>query len=204
MPWAFAFIPAECFKTLSLFTIPSLFLARPAVCRILAPWPGIEPVSPAMEGWSPNHWRAREVSTPSFLTSYYPSAWDLALRRGGGCGGVWLPSSVSLGLAHFLSFPPALLLSFAISSSISLFLSVSHSPLLSAHFLSAPSSLSLPTPSLYPQFSSALSYLFSSFFPRSPPQLSLPPFLPPLVWVPVRCIGWCFLLCVGDTWPLEL
>ena len=87
MPWAFAFIPAECFKTLSLFTIPSLFLARPAVCRILAPWPGIEPVSPAMEGWSPNHWRAREVSTPSFLTSYYPSAWDLALRRGGGCGG---------------------------------------------------------------------------------------------------------------------
>ena len=30
-------------------------------CRILVPRPGIEPVPPAVEGWSLNHWTAREV-----------------------------------------------------------------------------------------------------------------------------------------------
>ena len=30
-------------------------------CKILAPQPGIEPVLPAVEAWSPNHWKAREI-----------------------------------------------------------------------------------------------------------------------------------------------
>ena len=30
-------------------------------CGILVPWPGIEPVPAALEVWSLNHWKAREV-----------------------------------------------------------------------------------------------------------------------------------------------
>ena len=30
-------------------------------CRILVPRPGIEPMPPAVEAQSPNHWTAREV-----------------------------------------------------------------------------------------------------------------------------------------------
>ena len=36
-----------------------------AACGILVPRPGIEPVPPAVEAWSLNHWTAREV--PEFL-----------------------------------------------------------------------------------------------------------------------------------------
>ena len=31
-------------------------------CGVLAPWPGIEPMAPAMEAWSLNHSTAKEVS----------------------------------------------------------------------------------------------------------------------------------------------
>ena len=31
------------------------------VCRTLVPWPGIEPMPPAVEAWFPNHWIAREL-----------------------------------------------------------------------------------------------------------------------------------------------
>ena len=34
---------------------------------ILVPQPGIEPASPALEGWSFNHWTAREVLGLPFL-----------------------------------------------------------------------------------------------------------------------------------------
>ena len=40
--------------------LPSFWLCHPA-CGILVPWPGIEPMHPAMEVWSLNHWTAREV-----------------------------------------------------------------------------------------------------------------------------------------------
>ena len=30
-------------------------------CRVLVPQPGIEPMPPAVEAWSLNHWTAREV-----------------------------------------------------------------------------------------------------------------------------------------------
>ena len=48
--------PYFCFVCLFL-----LFLATPLGCRILVPWPGTEPVPPAVEAWSLNHWTTREV-----------------------------------------------------------------------------------------------------------------------------------------------
>ena len=30
-------------------------------CGILVPWPGIDPMPPAVEAWNLNHWTAREV-----------------------------------------------------------------------------------------------------------------------------------------------
>ena len=33
---------------------------------ILVPWPGIEPLAPALEAWSFNHWTAREIPGASF------------------------------------------------------------------------------------------------------------------------------------------
>ena len=36
-------------------------------CGVLVPWPGIEPMSPAMEAWSLNHLMAREVPVEIIL-----------------------------------------------------------------------------------------------------------------------------------------
>ena len=36
-------------------------------CEILAPWPGTEPSTPAMEGKSFNHWLASEFPQMSIL-----------------------------------------------------------------------------------------------------------------------------------------
>ena len=49
-----------------------------AACGILVPGPGIEPMPPAVEAQSPNHWEAREVPTLYFQgqlkVSCHPSA----------------------------------------------------------------------------------------------------------------------------------
>jgi len=37
-----------------------------AVCGILVPWPGIEPVPILVKAWSPNHWTARAGMTETF------------------------------------------------------------------------------------------------------------------------------------------
>ena len=44
--------------TLNKFYFFYFFISWPGhmACVILVPWAGIELVSPAMEGWSPNHW----------------------------------------------------------------------------------------------------------------------------------------------------
>ena len=42
-----------------------------AACGILVPWPEIEPVAPPLEGWSSNHWNAREVPIFNFLRSLH-------------------------------------------------------------------------------------------------------------------------------------
>ena len=43
------------------FLIFKIFWLHRVACGILVPWPGIKPVSPALEAWSLNHWTAREV-----------------------------------------------------------------------------------------------------------------------------------------------
>ena len=52
------------------FVLPLLLLLLfgRATRGIVVPRPGIEPVSPAMEGWSPNHWTAREFLVLPLLT----------------------------------------------------------------------------------------------------------------------------------------
>ena len=45
------------------------FWPRCAACGILVPQPGIEPVPPAVEVWSPDHWTTREVPEQSSLVS---------------------------------------------------------------------------------------------------------------------------------------
>ena len=52
---------------LKLFLFTYLFRLCGAACGILVPQPGIEPVPPAVEGWSPNLWTAREFSLKPFL-----------------------------------------------------------------------------------------------------------------------------------------
>ena len=50
----------------------------PLACGILVPQPGIEPMPPAVEAWSPNHWPIREFpehfvlySLFTFLSSFF-------------------------------------------------------------------------------------------------------------------------------------
>ena len=47
----------------------SFFLASP--CRILVPWPRIEPMSPTVEAQIPNHWTTREVLSLLFWLPLY-------------------------------------------------------------------------------------------------------------------------------------
>ena len=39
-------------------------------CRILVPQPGMEPMPPALEAWSLNHWTTWEVLPPSLLLKF--------------------------------------------------------------------------------------------------------------------------------------
>ena len=48
---------------LGVFLLLLLFWPHCVACGILVPWPGIEPVPPALEAWSPSHWTAREFPT---------------------------------------------------------------------------------------------------------------------------------------------
>ena len=60
---------------LAVFVLPSCFyfilfiylFATPHACGILVPRPGIEPMRPALEAWSLNHWPAREVPVFIFI-----------------------------------------------------------------------------------------------------------------------------------------
>ena len=62
------------------------------VCWILIPWLGIEPVPPAVEAWSLNHWTAREVPERSPFFNF--SGWQPV-----GCPLVWsqFPHHVETG-----------------------------------------------------------------------------------------------------------
>ena len=58
-----SFTPVLCLKFLFSFILFFFFWPQhDAVCRILAPGPGInKPACPAMEAWCLNHWTTREV-----------------------------------------------------------------------------------------------------------------------------------------------
>ena len=47
----------------------SLYLPCHAACGILIPWPGIEPIPPALEAWSLNHWTPGKSPSFSFKSS---------------------------------------------------------------------------------------------------------------------------------------
>ena len=67
--WA---LRVECSEQLRRATLVScvlfvcLFWPWHIACGILVPWPGIEPVPPAVEARSPNHWTTREFPPMSF------------------------------------------------------------------------------------------------------------------------------------------
>ena len=46
-------------------------------CGILVPQPGIEPIHPAVETWSLNHWTAGEVPGCAFLCHIQKDAYEL-------------------------------------------------------------------------------------------------------------------------------
>ena len=51
----------------NLFIYLFIFCLRCRACGTLVPQPGIEPVPPALQAWSLNHWTAREVPQHSVL-----------------------------------------------------------------------------------------------------------------------------------------
>ena len=72
-----------------------------AACRILVPWPGIEPSAPAMEAQSPNHRTTREFPIKKYLLStyYITGWWSSALN----------PSLSDSVVDEFLRWPPRFL-----------------------------------------------------------------------------------------------
>ena len=68
---------------MAFLTAVLLFWGCCVACGILVPQPGIQPVPPAVEAWSPNHWTAREAPHSCSFTftlmadRSLPSAWKL-------------------------------------------------------------------------------------------------------------------------------
>ena len=58
--WAILQVQIETFIII-IYKLKNLFLSWHAACKILVPWPGIEPKLPELEAWSLNPWIAREV-----------------------------------------------------------------------------------------------------------------------------------------------
>ena len=68
------------FKVLYLLILLSFFLFFffffwPRSMQDLSPPPGTEPVPPAVEAWSLNHWTTKEVPYPSFYTGTQKNIW---------------------------------------------------------------------------------------------------------------------------------
>ena len=69
-----------CFLFLNSFLCVYLFFWPCSMaCEILVPQPGIEPLPPALEGWSLNHWTTREAPIHSFPDSFL--IWIIAEYR---------------------------------------------------------------------------------------------------------------------------
>ena len=69
-----------------------------AACGILVPWPGLEPVSPALEGWSLNHLTTREVPKvsivlmPRFTSQLQDVCWEWSYNS----NSMWILKSTSI------------------------------------------------------------------------------------------------------------
>ena len=48
------------------------FWPHPEACRILVPWPGIDPMPLTLEVWGPNHWVSRKFPRHLFLIENFP------------------------------------------------------------------------------------------------------------------------------------
>ena len=48
-------------EILTVWSFPPLFWLHHATCGILVPQPGIKPMPPSLEAWSPNLWTTREL-----------------------------------------------------------------------------------------------------------------------------------------------
>ena len=66
-------------------------------CRIFVSQPGIEPVPPAVEAWSPNHWATREFALPPSYKNSYSYIGSIQIIQ------VNLPTSRSVTLSHLQS-----------------------------------------------------------------------------------------------------
>ena len=58
--------PKELDPLLQYLLLSGFFWPRSTACGILVPRPGMEPMPPAVEAQSPNHWTTREF--PLFIT----------------------------------------------------------------------------------------------------------------------------------------
>ena len=67
-PFKFGFWLCDLVKVHSCFCLLSFWLYQVA-CGIIVPQPGIKPTLPALEGWSLNHWTAKEFPWSSELTN---------------------------------------------------------------------------------------------------------------------------------------
>ena len=57
-----SFVRLSSFPFFLFFPFLPHFLPQHCIARgILVPWPGIKPVPPALEAWSPNYWTSRKV-----------------------------------------------------------------------------------------------------------------------------------------------
>ena len=85
--WGKCFL-LPCFLSVFFF----FFWPLHAACGFLVPLSGIEPVPPALEAWSLNHWTAREVSL-SLLKHCYLLAHKYAIRL---VSEMWISTSEAL------------------------------------------------------------------------------------------------------------
>ena len=67
----------------------SIFWPCCMACGILVPWPGIEPMSPAVEAWSLNNWTTREVPSPPFYWRNWARYLSIAIGLMTGGAQIW-------------------------------------------------------------------------------------------------------------------
>ena len=75
--WEVQFQTDSALESFDFFFFFFFFLPHCTPCRILVPWPGIEPIPPAVKSRSLNHWTGREV--PEILCLFLFLTFSLAL-----------------------------------------------------------------------------------------------------------------------------